>query len=72
MRYRTRQDIAVGDRVRCTREIASMGSWPRYKDKIGTVVRVNEYAGEVGVEIKGAVVWFLPEEIMPVRSASTD
>jgi len=44
--------VRVGDRVRIERDETrwrSRGSWPRYRGRVGTVVRINRAAGEIGV-----------------------
>jgi hypothetical protein len=68
----------VGERVRVERDESrwpSRGSWPKYRGRVGTVVRLNRRDGEIGVSfsnrgpnatgVASTDSWFLPRELVP-------
>lgn len=45
-------EFRVGDRVRIERDETrwpSQGSWPQYRGRVGTIVKINPGVGEYGV-----------------------
>jgi hypothetical protein len=69
--------LQVGDRVRCEREAAAIGTWARYAGRVGVIVTINRQQFdngapdhvEYGVDLNGsdkAGAWFLPTELVAV------
>lgn len=54
----------IGDEVKCQRDKPSKGTWKKFDGKKGTVVAVDD---EIGVTIGNGVVWFKPNELVPVK-----
>jgi hypothetical protein len=77
MRYRTGENIHVGDRVVCNREAPAHGTWSRFAGRKGWVAVVKTSEGEIGVSWSRredmtkaeADAWFLPTELLQVADA---